>query len=92
MVAFFPLPLYGSFTYFQTIKNVPTMQFEAQVESEELDVVTEVETLENTVAQLEEDETNDEEEMEDEEVEDEMEEESDEEEMADEDATEETEA
>jgi len=91
VVAFFPLPLYGSFTYFQTIKNVLTMQFEAQVESEELDVVTEVETLENTVAQLDE-ETNDEEEMEDEEVEDEMDEESDEEEMEDEDATEETEA
>jgi len=89
-VAFFPLPLYGSFTYFQTIKNVLTMQFEEQLESEELDVLTEVETLENTVAQLDE-ETNDEEETEDEEVEDEMEEES-EEETADDDATEETEA
>ena len=64
------------------------MQFEEQLESEELDVLTEVETLENVVAQLDGEESNEETE---EEVEEEIEEEEMEEETGDDDVTEEKE-
>lgn len=65
------------------------MQFEEQLESEELDVLTEVETLENVVAQLDGEESN--EETEEEEVEEEIEEEEMEEETGDDDVAEEKE-
>ena len=65
------------------------MQFEEQLESEELDVLTEVETLENVVAQLDGEESN--EEAEEEEVEEEIEEEEMEEETGDDDVAEEKE-
>lgn len=64
------------------------MQFEEQLESEELDVLTEVETLENVVAQLDGEESNEETE---EEVEEEIEEEEMEEETGDDDVAEEKE-
>lgn len=66
------------------------MQFEEQLESEELDVLTEVETLENVVAQLDGEESNEEAE-EEEEVEEEIEEEEMEEETGDDDVAEEKE-
>jgi hypothetical protein len=78
----FPLPLYGKFNCFQTLKKSPAMQFEEQSEVAELDVLAEV-TAENPVAQLDEEETleeegaeEEEEEMEEEEAEEESEEES----------------